>query len=526
MPRYAYERLSAQDNTFLLMERSNVYMHVAATSVYESGPLVGPDGAFDIAAFRRAVEGFIHIIPRYREKLKWIPYAEAPVWVDDRYFNLDFHVRHTALPRPGSDAQLKKLAGRLMSQKLDRDRPLWEFWVVEGLEGGRFALISKIHHCMIDGSAGADLATILMSLTPEQELPEIHPYVPRPAPTGRELVQDELKRMMNLPAAIVRGLYDFGKHTEGIRGELFKRTSALVELFGYAIKKASDTPLNGRLGPHRTFDWLGMSLEEVKAVRRHFGCTVNDLVLATVAGAVRSYLIRRRVDPTEIDFRVSAPVSVRRDEDRGKLGNHVSSWIVRLPIQEKDAVRRLESIHRVTDELKRSEQALGVQMLMAAAEWAPAQLLSLGSRSATGPINMIVTNVPGPQIPLYMLGSRLVEMYPQVPLLANTGLGVALFSYNGRMCWGFNADPGVVPDIAEFVRMVRNSFDELASAAGVDLTGDLRVRVAGDAASTAGTGAAGDARDVSSVDTEEVSDEGIDGDADRAELPGNGRPRA
>ena len=185
-----------------------------------------------------------------------------------------------------------------------------------------------------------------------------------------------------------------------------------------------------------------MSLEEVKAVRRHFGCTVNDLVLATVAGAVRSYLIRRRVDPNEIDFRVSAPVSVRRDEDKGKLGNHVSSWIVRLPIQEKDAVRRLESIHRVTDELKRSEQALGVQMLMAAAEWAPAQLLSLGSQSTSGPINMIVTNVPGPQIPLYMLGSKLVEMYPQVPLLANTGLGVALFSYNGRMCWGFNADPG------------------------------------------------------------------------------------
>lgn len=475
MPRYSYERLSAQDNTFLLMERRNVYMHVAATAVYEGGPLVGEDGGVDIDAFRRAIEGFIHVIPRYREKLRWVPYVETPVWVDDRHFNLDYHIRHTALPRPGTDAQLKKLAGRIMSQKLDRDRPLWEFWVVEGLEGGRFAIISKIHHCMIDGSAGADLATIMMSLTPEHHLPEVHPYVPRPSPTGGELLRDEVTRMLGLPNAIAKGLYDFGKHAESIRSELLKRSSALVELFGYAIRKPSETPLNGRLGPHRCFDWLDMSLEDVKAVRRHYGCTVNDLVLATVSGAVRQYLIRHRVDANDIEFRVSAPVSVRRDEDRGKLGNHVSSWIVKLPIQEKDPVRRLEAIHRVTDDLKRSEQALGVQMLMAAAEWAPAQLLSLGSQSTSGPINMIVTNVPGPQIPLYMLGSRLVDMYPQVPLLENTGLGVALFSYNGRMCWGFNADPGVVPDANEFVRMVRASFVELANAAGIKLGAEPKV---------------------------------------------------
>jgi WS/DGAT/MGAT family acyltransferase len=490
------------------MERHNVYMHVAATSIYERGPLVGEDGSFDIAAYRRAVEGFIHLIPRYREKLKWIPYAATPVWVDDRHFNLDYHNRHSALPRPGTEAQLKKLAGRIMSQKLDRDRPLWEFWVIEGLEGGRFAIISKVHHCMIDGSAGADLATVLMSLTPEQDVPESHPFVPRPPPTSSELLRDELYRVLGLPSTIVRTLYDFGKHADSIRDEVFKRTSALVELFGYAFRGASDTPINGSLGPHRTFDWLGMPLEDVKAVRRHFGCTVNDLVLATVAGAVRSYLIRRRVDPNEIDFRVSAPVSVRRDEDKGKMGNHVSSWIVRLPIQEKDAVRRLEAINRVTDKLKRSEQALGVQMLMAAAEWAPAQLLSLGSQATSGPINMIVTNVPGPQIPLYTLGSQLVDMFPQVPLLDNTGLGVALFSYNGRMCWGFNADPALVPDISEFVRMVRNSFEQLAEVAGVHLGG--------------GGDASDDGRDAQ-TDTGEDAPEGNG----RAASPGgNGRPRA
>ena len=428
MGRYTYERLSAQDNTFLLMEQSSVYMHVAAIAVYDSGPLATGDGGVDIGRYKRAIEGKLHLIPRYREKLKWIPYANHPVWVDDRHFNLDYHIRHTALPKPGTDAQLKKLAGRIMQQKLDRGRPLWEFWVVEGLEGGRFAMISKVHHCMIDGSAGADLATVMMSLTPDQDLPEVHPYVPRPAPTSTELLRDELWRRFALPQVIARGLYEFSNQAESVRAEVGKRAQALVELFGYALRKASPTPLNGHLGPHRHFDFLSMSIDDVKAVRRVFGCTVNDLVLATVAGAVRAYLVRHRVDPTEIDFRVSAPVSVRREEDRGKMGNQVSSWIVRMPVHEKDAVRRLEAIHRVTDELKRSQQALGVQMLMAAAEWAPAQLLSLGSQATSGPINMIVTNVPGPQIPLYTLGARLEEMYPQVPLLENPGLGVALFS--------------------------------------------------------------------------------------------------
>jgi WS/DGAT/MGAT family acyltransferase len=229
----------------------------------------------------------------------------------------------------------------------------------------------------------------------------------------------------------------------------------------------SETPLNGHISPHRQFDFLAMSLDDVKAVRRAFGCTVNDLVLATVAGAVRGYLIRRRVDPTLIDFRISAPVSVRKEEDRGTLGNQVSSWILRLPIGERDPVKRLEEIHRVTSDLKKSQQALAVQMLMAAAEWAPSALLSLGSQATSGPINMIVTNVPGPQVPLYMFGARLLEMFPQVPLLENTGLGIALFSYDGKMFWGFNSDPSLVPDVATFVSMIQSSFDALRHAASL-----------------------------------------------------------
>jgi WS/DGAT/MGAT family acyltransferase len=449
------------------MERPNVHMHVGATQIYEAGPLRKPDGGIDITAFKRAVESILHLIPRYRQKLKWIPYDYHPVWIDDRRFNLDYHIRHTSLPRPGSDAQLKQLAGRIMAQQLDRTKPLWEFWVVEGLEGDRFAVISKVHHCMIDGQSGAELVQVMMSLTPDQELPQALPYMPRPAPSDIELWLDQWGRRLSIPADVLRSLRDFGVQAADVQQEILTRINALTELAGYAIRSASDTPLNGRIGPHRRVNWLSMPLDDVKAVRRVLGCSVNDVVLATVTGAVRAYLIHRRVNPDRLDFRVSAPVSVRREEERGTLGNRVSSWILRLPIGETDAVKRLETIRRVTQQLKKSQQALGVEMLMAAAEWAPAQLLSLGSRATSGPINMIVTNVPGPQIPLYMLGARLLEMFPQVPLLENTGLGIALFSYDGRLFWGFNSDPDLIPDLAAFVQAIKTSFQELHASASI-----------------------------------------------------------
>jgi WS/DGAT/MGAT family acyltransferase len=467
MPRYTYERLSAQDNSFLLMETPTVYMHVAGTQIFEAGPLRNREGGIDITAVKRSIESVLHLIPRYRQKLKWIPYENHPVWVDDRRFSLDYHIRHTALPRPGNDEQLKRLAARIMAQLLDRTKPLWEYWVVEGLQGDRFAVVSKIHHCMIDGASGADLAQILMSLTPDRELPDVLPYIPRPAPSGSELFRDEWGRRVSLPLAAVRSFREFNQHTEDLRYEVVKRAKALASLVPYAIRSASETPLNGRLGPHRRVDWLTMPLAEVKAVRRALGCTVNDIVLTTVAGAVRDYLTRRRVNPDPLDFRVSAPVSVRRDADHGTLGNKVSSWIIQLPIDRADPIERLEAIYQVTQKLKKSEQALGVEMLMAAAEWAPSVLLSLGSQATSGPINMIVTNVPGPQVPLYMLGSKLLEMFPQVPLLENTGLGVALFSYDGSLFWGFNADPELVPDLAAFVSAISKSFKQLKETASV-----------------------------------------------------------
>lgn len=466
MARYAYERLSAQDNSFLLLERPNVHMHVAATMIYEAGPLRTAEGGVDIQSIRKAVESVLHLIPRYRQKLKWIRFENHPVWIDDRRFNIEFHVRHTALPRPGSDEQLRTLAARIMAQQLDRRKPLWEMWVVEGLKGGdRFAIISKVHHCMIDGASGVDLAQILMSPSPEHEVSEPMPYIPRPAPSSGELLLDQWQARFSLPLAALRGLREVVQRGEDMRDDLRIRVRALSELLGYAFSAASDTPLNGRLGPHRRVEWVAMSLDDVKAVRRALGCTVNDLVLGTVAGAVRSYMIRRRVDPAQLEFRVAAPVSIREEADRGKLGNKVSSWIVRLPIAEADPVKRLKAICDVTRELKESHKALGVAMLMAAAEWTPGVLLSLGSRAVSGPINMIVTNVPGPQFPLYMLGARLLDMYPVVPLLENTGLGIALFSYDGKLLWGLNADSDLIPDLPAFAKAIQASFNELKKAA-------------------------------------------------------------
>ncbi len=466
-----YDRLSAQDMSFLLAETPTTYMHVAATLVFERGELATEDGGLDFESIKKATASVLHRIPRYRQKLQWSPVFERPVWVDDRDFNLDYHMRHTALPRPGSLAQLKRLSARVMAQQLDRQRPLWETWVVEGLEGDRFALITKVHHCMIDGVSGVDLAQILLSISPEQTISEAPRYVPRPAPSGLALMRDEAVHRALLPLRTLRGLRALRRETDDLGGELRARARALGGLLGWAMRPASETPINGDVGPHRRFEWLTMPLADVKAVRKAAGCSVNDVVLTTVSGALREYLKDRGVDPGSLDFRISAPVSVRRDEERGALGNRVSSWILQLPLGEPTPEKRLERIHESTQELKDSRQAMGVEMMMEVAEWTPPVLLSLGAQAVSGPINSIVTNVPGPQFPLYMLGAKLLAMYPMVPLLPGMGLGIALFSYDGRLCWGFNADYDLVPDLERIPGLVEHAFREFAQAVGVETSG-------------------------------------------------------
>jgi len=462
-----YERLSAQDNSFLLFESHDIHMHVASTLVFDAGPLRGEAGGIDVDAVRNTLLAGIEHIPRYRQCLQWIPLEKHAVWVDDPHFDIDYHIRHTALPKPGTIAQLKKLSSRVMAEPLDRKRPLWETWVVEGLEDGEaFALVTKIHHCMIDGSSGVDLAQILLSSSPE--IPEpiaTEPFVPRPTPSDAQLLRDEATRRASLPARALKGLQEFIDETEDLREELSVRAQALLRTLGTGLR-ADPTPMNGKVGPHRAFDWLEVPLDDLKAIRRTWDCTINDVVLTVVTGAMRDYLSERGADPAEIDFRVAAPVSVRSEQERGQLGNRVSSWVLSLPIWEPDPRRQLDAIQRETRSLKRNRQALGVEMMMKIAEWTPSTLLSLGARALSGPTHSIVTNVPGPQQPLYCHGARLRALYPQVPLLENMGLGIALISYAGSVCWGFNADPELVPCIESFVDHLRSSLRRIREASG------------------------------------------------------------
>jgi WS/DGAT/MGAT family acyltransferase len=466
MARYNYDRLSAQDNSFLLFETRNLPMHVSSTLVFDAGPLRTPDGGIDFDQVRRATQAVLHRIPRYRQRLHWIPLDRHAVWVDDPRFKLDFHLRHTALPKPGSDEQLKRLAARIMAQPLDRTRPLWETWVIEGLDGGsRFALVTKIHHCMIDGSSGVDLAHILLSPSPESPEPARAPaFVPRPAPTRMQLWRDETARRIALPAHAIRQAREFARHATDLREELRVRGRALVHLLGTGTQ-ADETPFNGSVGPHRQFDWLDVSLDGLKAVRRALGCTINDVVLTAVTGGVREYLLHRGVSPERISFRASAPVSVRGEQEKGRLGNRVSSWILTLPIREAEPRRQLEAILSLTQELKRTRQALGVEMMMQVAEWTPSILLSLGARAMSGPVNTIVTNVPGPQIPLYLRGARLLALYPQAPLLDGMGLAIGLVSYAGRVHWGIVSDPDLVPDADVFVEQLEASLRRVCALA-------------------------------------------------------------
>jgi WS/DGAT/MGAT family acyltransferase len=473
MPSYRYDPLSAQDNSFLVGETPDTHMHVAGLQIFELGDLTTDQGGVDIDALRAKIESILHLIPRYRQKIQWTPVTGDPVWVDDPDFNLDYHLRHTSLPRPGSLKQLKQLAARVMAQQLDRERPLWEMWVVEGLGGDRFAMVSKIHHCMIDGMSGVDLAQILMSTKPEKEVPEPVRYIPKPAPTGRELLLDTIQRRVSLPLRAIRSYRAFRRETEDLNEELRIRFKAISDLVMQAMDPPSETPLNGEIGPHRRFDWLSMPLAEVKRVRKAAEATVNDVVLNTAAGAFRRYMIHRNCDPAEIKFRVSAPVSMRSEEERGKMGNRVSVWQVDLPLEIEDPIERLQVIHETTRELKDQNSALGVDMIMKVAEWTPPVLLSLGAQAAGSQTNSIITNVPGPQFPLYMMGAKLVEMMPVVPLLAGVGLGLALFSYDGRLTWGINADYNLVPDLPLFTEMVKESFVEFADRVGVEVSGEL-----------------------------------------------------
>lgn len=466
MPYY-FERLSGQDSSMLYFEGPSTHMHVAGTSVFELGPFAAPDGGVDIDRLRRYIASRLHYIPRYRQRLAFTPIEGLPVWVDDDRFNINYHVRHASLPKPGDDEQLKRLSSRITSQQLDRGKPLWECWIIEGLTGDRFAMVSKTHHCMIDGISGVDLMTVLMSPEPDTAIEEAPQWIPRPAPRWIDLAKEEIVGRANTPMLLLHGLREALSDPEQAREQLVETLSAVWSTLGTGLTSAPPTPLNKPIGPHRRFDWMQLDLGEVKQVKSRLGGTVNDVVLTTVAGAVRQFLERRRVNVELIDFRALVPVSVRSAAERGKFGNRVSAWFAALPIQERDPIKRFNGIQAMTSNLKESKSALGAEVLTQMAEWMGPTILHLGVRlsNRVRPYNMVVTNVPGPQFPFYMNGAKLLAVYPQVPLFERVGLGVALFSYMGKIFWGFNADWDLVPDLNHFVKAVETSFRELYSAA-------------------------------------------------------------
>jgi len=459
MDRYWYERLSNESSAQLVGESSRSFAHAGTTLIFDTGPLAGPDGGVDFEAIRSAVEAALPRAPRFRCKLRWIPFENHPVWVDDPEFNLDYHVRHTSLPRPGSVEQLRRIAARLQAQRLDRSRPLWELWVVEGLAEGQFALLAKIHNALFEGT-DADLLEALLSPNPAARCTQAPVYRPRPTPSPVELLRDELIGERSLPRRMAARL---STQLERDPVELMRGTARrAVRLLGYSLQRGSDTPFNGRIGPHRRFDHLELPLADAKRVRDAFGGSIHDVLLATLCGAVTRYLRAHFVNPATLDFRAAVPVSLReREADEG-----IGEWIVELPIWEGDPARCLARMRERTRTLHEESPALDARSL-AAQRFTATRRLAQAARAMTSnaPVSLRIVNVPGPQQPLFLEGARLAAAYGKVPLGERGGLGIAITSYDGKLCWGLNADYDLVPDLALFSDAIRESFAKLVRAA-------------------------------------------------------------
>jgi len=468
-PTY-HERLSALDAAFLGVEDRCSHMHIGSVATFDASAL-GPGGALDLDRVRHLVEAALAIVPRYRQRVETVPLLGHPVWVDDAFFNLHYHVRHTRLPMPGDERQLKRLAGRVVSQQLDRGKPLWENWFVEGLEGDRFAILSKLHHCMVDGVGSIELTTATMRTEPgdDPRLAEpLPPFVPRPAPSGRELLVAELGHRaggaLGFASASARALVSPRQAAQTVATTVEGVAEGVVA----GIRSASPTPLNVEIGPHRRFDWTAMRLDALRAVKGRLGGTLNDVVLAVVSGAMRRYLGSRGVDVDGLDFRAMVPVSIRGSYEGA--GNRVASVVVRLPVGEADARERLARVSRETEAVKHSAQVQAARVLEDLTDWSMPALLSQSGRlvGMSQPFNLVVTNVPGPQFPLYFLGARMLQCYPLVPIFHYQALGIALFSYDGGLFWGFNADWDAVPDLHDLVTAVDEEFRVLSAAARLD----------------------------------------------------------
>jgi diacylglycerol O-acyltransferase / wax synthase len=464
-----YERLSALDASFFEVETRSSAMSVGALLTFGPGPLVGAHGEVDVVRLRAYIASAVASSPRYRQRIARVPGIGQPVWIDDEHFVLDFHLRHTRLPYPGDPRQLDEMVGVLFSQRLDRDHPLWRMWIVEGVQGGGFALVIQAHHCMIDGVGGADLITRMLRLTPDASTADAAATPPRPRPGAIELVRGEIRHHNRRTVdAARRAWHALGTGAPIPRARLAVR--GVVDTLRVGLRPAPATPLNPRrIGPHRRFETLRLDLAQVKRVKSVLGGTVNDVALAIVTGALRRFLARRGVGVDHLpDLRALVPVSTRPPGDEAGGGNRVALMLANLPVDEPDPVRRLERVHDGMERLKHdSGQVAGSELATGLADTIATGLLTSMLKLAVRlrSFNVTVTNIPGPPVPLYLLGSRLDAFYPKVPLYETQGVGFALFSYAGHLHIGISACWHTVPDAHDLVDDLRVSFGELVDAA-------------------------------------------------------------
>jgi WS/DGAT/MGAT family acyltransferase len=466
-------RLTGLDSSFLHLERGGAHMHVASTTLFE-----GPTPSHE--EFQAHLASRLHLVPRFRQRLRFVPYGQGrPVWVDDPHLNLDYHVRHTALPSPGSEEQLRTLAARIFSQRLDRTKPVWEMWLVDGVEGDRFAIVAKSHHCLVDGVSGVDITTVLFDLERHPSRAEPPPeWVPSPEPSDAQLLGDALLERATSPREAVRGVRALLRAPRHVLGAAVESLAA-AGTFARAGFAAPPSPFNVEIGPYRRFAVVRAELSDFKAIKDALGGTVNDVVLAAVSGALGRYL-RSRGHPTEeLELRAMVPISVRAEDEHGALGNRVSSFMAPIPVWCEDPVERLHTVSATMGDLKSSNQAVGATLLTELTDFAPPTIVGQAARlqSRQRAFNLVVTNVPGPQLPLYLLGRELEAIFPMVPLAKRQAVCFGIMSYNGQVNFGLIGDYDAMDDLDALAQHLEASIAELRAAAvaeGAEVAGAKR----------------------------------------------------
>lgn len=457
------DRLSPLDVSFLYMEELTTPMHVGGVVIFEV-----PENGFDYERLVGLIRDRISLVPRYRQRVRWVPgHIANPVWADDEQFDVTYHVRRSALPRPGTDDQLNELVARIMSRPLDRTRPLWEMYLVEGLEDNRFAVLTKTHHAMVDGATAVDIGQVILDPSPEpRELPE-DTWRPLREPSSAELVAGAVNEIARSPKAVLDtvrgGLID----VQATVGQVGRGAVGLASAVRTMARPASSSPLNASIGGARRYATTETDLEKLKTIKRAHGGTINDIVLTILAGALRSWMMTRGEPVTpRSSIRAMVPVSVRTPGDAS--GNQIAAFLCDLPVGEPDPVIRLQRIRFEMDMLKETGQMLGATALVGVASFTPPTVHSLGARVVSGlsrrVYNVVITNVPGPQFPLYAGGALMLAAYPVVPLARGQAVSIGLTSYDGGVFFGLNADREAMPDVEVLAQCIDDAIDEMLAS--------------------------------------------------------------